>query len=569
MEDRYSGFRIELYPQSIGNVHVAKGRGACASVSKEATELGIKVLKDGGNAFDAAFTIAFALALFHPQAGNIGGGGYLLFKEKGSKTPVFINYREKSPSGVKGEFFLNDDGTVNPDYTTFGPRSVCVPGTVKAFFYLQNNYGLLRSKDILLTLSKLSEEGFPITSYEASCLNRLSSKLKVSPESNRIYVKKEGLFQKGDFMTNPNLGKTFTTLAKEGERAFYEGSISEQIERDMYENGGYLSVKDLMNYSIKMDEPVFTGLKGVKVWSVPPEGGGTLLIEILNILNRDDFYSLAPFTADFYHYFIQACKIAFIDRLYYLGDVELKSNKTFKCIFEKEYNDKVFKILSGERDMETGELIKLMNGENPEYPFVIEGLDGTNTTHFSIVDREGNAVSNSYTLNLRYGSKWSVEGAGFLLNGSMDAFSFEPGKPNYFGVLGNKPNLFAPDKRPASYMAPVIVTEGKEVKMVLGTPGGPAIPAVLAEILLLLLGFHEDPAKAIQMGRVHHQAWPDILYKEAGFLSEEILKELALKGYKIQDKSELIGDIHGIFTDKGICTAISDFRREGYALASE
>ncbi|MCK4803751.1 MAG: gamma-glutamyltransferase [Spirochaetes bacterium] len=568
MRISYDGFRVSLQKRVSAAVSIAKGKGAVSSVSKQASELGIKVLKDGGNAFDAAFAVAFSLTVFHPQAGNLGGGGYVVFKEKKTGKPRGFNYREKSPSGANREHYLNEDGSVNPDVTAFGPKSVCVPGTVKAFYTLQKNYGVLKAGDLLSHISGLANKGFKINDYQAQCLNRLAPKLAVSPESRKNYVKEDGLFQRGDRIQNLNLAKTFATLAIEGEKAFYEGSIAEQIEMDITGNGGYLTVKDLKNYSIKEVDPIFTEIKGKSVWTVPPEGGGAVLIEILDILNKEEFFRIKPFTLDFYHYLTQAFKMAAIDRYFYLGDISTKSNRTYQNIFKKKYTDILFSEIDNDRDVKTGNLLSIM------HPDEINGMaadnampGGKDTTHFSIIDTEGNAVSNSYTLNLRYGSKWSVKGAGFLLNGSIDAFAFYTGKPNYFDVIGNKPNLFDVNKRPASGMAPVIVTDGHKLEMIIGTPGGPAIPTTLAMIIMLILGNNLSPQEAIQRGRIHHQAWPDVFYKEKNMLEDEIIEKLRRKGYEIQDKNEPIGDIQGIFScDEEYC-AVSDYRREGYALS--
>lgn len=567
MKSSYDDFRLTLTHEKQDAVRVAKGKGAVASVSKQATELGIKVLKDGGNAFDAAFTVAFALAIYHPQAGNIGGGGYVIFKEQKTKIPDCINYREMSPSGAMKESYLTEKGLANPDATAFGPKSVCIPGTVKAFFTLQKSYGVLKAKDLLVYLSKLANEGCRITNYQAQCLNRLKQKLSFSPESKKIYGMKDRLFQNGDNLPNPDLAKTFLILAREGEKSFYEGKIAEQIEQDLTENGGYVTVYDLKKYTIKEVKPIFTEFKGKVIWSVPPEGGGAILIEIMNILNRDVFFRIKPFTPDFFHYLSQSFKMASIDRFFYLGDIDLKNNAAYKNIFKKKYTYRLFSYIDKEKDVKTEVLESLMHPEEKNINVYDAKLSGNETTHFSIIDNEGNAVSNSYTLNLRYGSKWSVNGAGFLLNGSIDAFSFFPGKPNYFGVIGNKPNLFAQNKRPASNMSPVLITDGSNVDLVIGTPGGPSIQSSLAMILLLIIGNNTDPPDAVQNGRIHHQAWPDILYKEIDGLPDDIIKALSRKGYTIQDKNEPIGDINGIFRSGDEYTAVSDYRREGYALS--
>ena len=567
LKTNYGDFRVHLSSKKSGAIVTAKGKGAVACVSRRAAEFGMAALKDGGNAFDAAFALAFALALYHPQAGNIGGGGYLLFKQKGSAKPTAFNYREESPEGATREAFLLPDCAPDPEVTAFGPKSACVPGTVKAFFTLQNEFGRLKAKDILLALRRRAEEGAYVTQYEAECLNRLAPKLAVSPESRRVYVKGTGPFEEGDVIQNPNLAKTFETLAIEGEKAFYRGKIAEQIERDIGGNGGFLTVEDLAEYSIKQVEPLSAEIGGKRVWTVPPEAGGSLLVEILNILDREAFFSIRPWTADFFHYIAQASKMAFIDRLDYLGDIPLETNDVYRGIFDKSRADRLFGLIDRESDRPTDELARDLRAGSTGVQK--DGPSGCETTHFSVVDAEGNAVSSSYTLNLRYGSKWSVEGAGFLLNGSMDAFSFSEGKANYFGVIGSVPNLFDRRKRPASNMAPVLVTDGSTVEMILGTPGGPTIPTTLSFVLLSIIAHGLDPREVCAAGRVHHQGWPDLLYTEKGTLSENLLSGLTKKGYTLEDKNEPIGDVHAVFRNGSEYLAVSDYRREGCALSHQ
>ena len=243
MTNDYNAFRVTMSAAAPGEVSQALGKGAVASASRQASELAIQVLQDGGNAFDAAFATAFALCVTHPQAGNLGGGGYLLFQEKGARPQVF-NYREQAPANARREDFLLADGAPDPDRTAFGPASVCVPGTVKAFFELQKRHGKLLAEDLLLAVARLAEEGAVLTRYEADCLNRLAPKLAASPEAKRIYVRSEP-FQAGDLLPNPALAQTLRLLAQEGERAFYRGRIAEQIVTDLGANGGFISAKDL------------------------------------------------------------------------------------------------------------------------------------------------------------------------------------------------------------------------------------------------------------------------------------------------------------------------------------
>ncbi|MDR3683717.1 MAG: gamma-glutamyltransferase, partial [Geothrix sp.] len=285
--NKYNDFRVTMNAGAPGQVSTALGKGAVASASRQASELAIQVLQDGGNAFDAAFATAFSLCIYQPQAGNLGGGGYLLFQEKGGRPQAF-NYREQAPRDAKREAYLLPDGSPDPDKTAFGPASVCVPGTVKAFFELQKRYGNLKAKDLLLVVARRAEEGAVLTQYEADCLNRLAPKLAASPEARRIYVRAEP-YRAGDILPNPALAQTLTVLAQEGEQAFYRGRIAEQIVADLQANGGFMTAEDLAGYALREVEPIHLDVAGRQVWTVPPEGGGALLLEILGILDRAAF----------------------------------------------------------------------------------------------------------------------------------------------------------------------------------------------------------------------------------------------------------------------------------------
>ena len=554
MTSNYNDFRVTRTAGAPGRVSMAQGKGAIASASRQASELAIQVLQDGGNAFDAAFATAFALCIYHPQAGNLGGGGYLLFQEKGAQPKVF-NYREQAPSGATRADFLLPDASPDPDKTAFGPASVCVPGTVKAFFELQKRYGRLKAKDLLLAIAQRAEAGALLTQYEADCLNRLAPKLAASPESKRIYVRAEP-FKAGDILPNPLLAKTLTLLAQEGEQAFYRGRIAEQIVADLSANGGFIAAKDLAEYTVREVDPIHVEIAGKQVWTVPPEGGGAMLLEILSILDRQAFHRWGYGSPEYYHHLVQASKMAFIDRMDYLGDIPLETCDTYQQLLTREHATRLFGCIDPSRDTPTEALAGRIREPKGS---------GKNTTHFAIIDAEGNAISNSYTMNLRYGSKWTVAGAGFLLNGSIDSFSFIEGKENYFGVIGSGPNLFAPGKRPASSMAPVLVTSGAAVELVLGTPGGPTIPTTLANILMATLVHGVEPEPLICASRLHHQGWPDALSHEPGFDRPELLATLTGMGYTLKDKHELIADVHGVFRRGDQYLAVSDYRREGKA----
>ena len=546
---------------AAGQVATARGRGAVASASGPASELAAAVLQDGGNAFDAAFVLAFALCVYHPQAGNIGGGGYLLYQERGG-APRALAYREQAPAGARREAYLLPDGTPDPDRTAFGPASVCVPGTVKAFFELHQRHGRRPAGDLLREVARRAEAGVPVTQYEADCLNRLAPRLAASPEARRIYVREQP-YQAGDLLVNAPLAWTLEELAREGEAAFYRGRIAERLVADLAANGGFVTAADLAGYQVREVRPLALDLQGRRVWTVPPEAGGAMLLEILAILDQPGFRRLPWASPDYHHHLAQACKMAFIDRLDYLGDVPLGDNATYRDLLTRDRATRWFACLDPARDTPTDQLAARMRpGARTQ-----DRDHGQDTTHFAVIDAEGNAVSNSYTMNLRYGSKWAVAGAGFLLNGSVDSFSFVEGKENYYGVLGSAPNRFAPGKRPASNMAPVLVTGPDGVEAVLGTPGGPTIPTTLAHILLATLVHGQDPAAVVAAGRLHHQGWPDTLAYEPGFGRPDLLAALEAMGYPTKDKHELIADVHGVWRQGGTCLAVSDYRREGRAVA--
>jgi len=561
LANTYNSFRVTMSGRNPGQVSTARGRGAVASASRQASELAVEVLQDGGNAFDAAFALAFSLCIYHPQAGNIGGGGYLLFQEKGAQPKVF-SYREQAPGGARREAFLLPDGSPDPDKTAFGPASVCVPGTVKAFFAMQKRYGKLKAKDLLLAIARRAEAGAVVTQYEADCLNRLAPKLAVSPEARRLYVRPVP-FQAGDLLFNAPLARTFERLAREGEASFYRGRIAEQIVGDLAANGGFVTAEDLAGYSFRELDPIGLDLDGRRVWTVPPEAGGAMLLEILSILNRPSVTRHGHGSPAYHHHLAQACKMAFIDRLDYMGDLPLADNPVYRELLTREYGENLFELIDPARDTPTEVLAGRMRAGR-----TAPGRDaGKHTTHFAVIDAEGNAVSNSYTMNLRYGSKWAVAGAGFLLNGSIDSFSFIEGQENYYGVIGNRPNLFEPGKRPASNMAPVLVTGPAGVEAVLGTPGGPTIPTTMADLLLATLVHGKRPDEVIGASRLHHQGWPDVLAHEPGFDRPELLATLAGMGYPLKDKHELIADVQGVWRAGGAYLAVSDHRREGKALA--
>jgi len=560
----YNAFRMTM-AGAHGAVSTARGQAAVASAHPQASALARDVLEDGGNAFDAAFALAFALCIYHPQAGNLGGGGYLLYQEAGAPRPGAFNFREQAPALAVREAYLQPDGTPDPDRTAFGPLSVCVPGTVKAFFELQRRHGRLAPGALLTRIARCAEEGARLTRYEAECLNRLGPRLAASPEARSIYVREEP-FGAGDLLPNANLARTLDELAREGEAAFYRGRLAERIVADLGAHGSVLSAGDLAGYAVREVAPIALEVAGSTVWTVPPEGGGAMLLEILGVLDRDAFRRLPHGSAASCHHLAQAAKLAFIDRLEYLGDVPLADNAVYGGLFEPATLAAHFARIDPSRDTPTAELRARVRAGRPG---PAAGRDpGKDTTHFAVVDAEGNAVSSSYTMNLRYGSKWAVAGAGFLLNGSMDSFAFQEGKENYFGVIGSAPNGFAPGKRPASNMAPVLVTRDGAVSMALGTPGGPTIPTTLAAVLAATLIHGVSPDRAVDAGRLHHQGWPDTLMHEPGFQPAELLQELAAMGYPVKDKQELISDVHGIFREGGGLLAVSDHRREGQALAT-
>ncbi len=498
-----------------------------------AVYVGKRILEKGGNAVDAAVAIGFTMAVTFPQAGNIGGGGFMIIKMKG-KNPIFIDYRETAPSGFKlNSFFKN--GKFIPEKSTIGYLASGVPGTVKGLYKAWKIGGSLPWKELIAPAIKLAEDGFIIRPFLAYSFIRHKKILERFPESKRIFLNNGKFYIPGDKLYQPELAHTLRLIAEKGPDGFYKGEIADKIEKDFKENGGWITKQDLENYKAIVRKPVIVDFKGYEfIMPSLPSSGGYVIAEVLNIFKN---FKIPEDDISYYNLLAESLKLAFYDRSYYMGDSDFNKIPVEIFLSEKYAKEKAKLI-------KLGKTYKIDKKDLPN-PFKFEG---TNTTHFSIIDKYGNAVSNTYTLNSLLGSGVIVKGTGIIMNNEIDDFGFGEKNMNQFGLITSKFNLAAPMKRMLSSMTPTIVLKNGNPFIVSGAAGGPKIITSTLQIILniILRGMNLD--KAVSYPRIHHQCFPDILKVESK-MSDNIVKQLKKIGYKIK-KVKYIAVANTILKDK-------------------
>ena len=456
--------------------------GMVSAQEKIAAATGAEILKAGGNAVDAAVAVGFALAVTHPQAGNIGGGGFMLVSlapnGAAAGKVTAIDYRETAPAAATRDMFLDENGEVDHDRARYSRASAGVPGTVAGLLYALEHYGTMPRAQVMVPAIKLAEEGFPVSYGLAYALEKARERLTADKSSAGYFMHPGGTpYLGGEILRQPDLARTLTAISAEGARGFYEGPVAQLIEAEMKRGGGLIAAADLKDYKPVEREPVRGAYRGYDIVSMPPpSSGGVHVIEILNILEGFDLPKHGFNTADSIHRLVEAMRRAYADRAKWLGDPAFVKVPTAGLV-SKEYAKQLRETIDLARASKSEDISA---GKPP-------GAEGDQTTHFSIVDKDGNAVSNTYTLNLGFGSGYSVAGAGFLLNNEMDDFSAKPGAPNAFGLLGGEANAIAPGKRPLSSMAPTIVLKGGTPYLITGSPGGATIITVVVQELLNVL----------------------------------------------------------------------------------
>ncbi|MCZ6527228.1 MAG: gamma-glutamyltransferase [Candidatus Dadabacteria bacterium] len=545
-----------LYSREARFHPVVAQNGMVVTESKYATQAGLRVLKEGGNAVDAAVTIGFTLAVTFPRAGNLGGGGFMLIYLADSDEVLSIDYREKAPRGARRGMFLDEEGNPDNEKSRHSILSAGVPGTVAGLALALDKYGTISLERALQPAIELAQKGFPVDQELSDSLNQVKSRMKVSTASMDIFFKQGGKpYSEGELLTQKDLAWSLKQIVKNGSEAFYTGAIAKKIDSFMKQNGGLITNHDLKNYKALIRKPVEGEYRGYKIYSMPPpSSGGVVLIEMLNILELFPLSSLGHNTAKTIHIFAEVMKYAYADRSKHLGDPDF-SPVPVTWLTSKKYAQSIKEQINMEKSTPSHEI-------SPGNPNLQEG---NNTTHFSVMDRYGNAVSNTYTLNFSYGSKITVPGTGILLNNEMDDFSAKPGTPNTYGLVGGKLNAIAPEKRMLSSMSPTIVMKDGKPFLITGSPGGSRIITTVLQIIANVIDFNMNISEATNAVRVHHQWLPDKLMVERG-LNEDTIKILKEMGYKVEIGTT-IGVAQSIIKKGDYMYGASDPRRPGGSTA--
>lgn len=516
--------------------------GLVVSTNALASDAGAAILRQGGNAVDAAVATAFALAVTHPSAGNIGGGGFMIVREPSGRTAAF-DYREKAPLKSKPDMYLDAQGKIVRRLTDEGYLAPGVPGTVRGLELAHKRYGKLPWKDVVLPAVRLAGEGFLLTRSLANGLNRqLSGVMGRYPSSVEAYGKPGGgRWAEGDRIVLKDLAKTLDAIAGGGADAFYKGWIADRIAEDMKANGGLITKEDLAAYQAKVRKPVTGRYRDYDLICMPPpSSGGVGLIEMLNILEIFDLRSKGRFAPETLHLMIEAMRRAYLDRARFLGDPDFVRVPVAK-LTSKKYARELAATISPARASSSVELGKdIITLSLP--------AESDETTHFSVYDKDGMAVANTFTLEGGYGSRVVVKGAGFLLNNEMGDFNKKPGETNLSGDIGTKANLITPRKRMLSSMTPVIVTRGDKVVLITGSPGGRTIINTVLSVVLGVLEFGMNGRQAVDSARMHHQWLPDETTLEDGAVIPAVLAKLKEMGHNVRMQGGQ-GDAHSILID--------------------
>lgn len=525
-------------------------QGLVVSVSEPASLAGLESLKKGGTAVDAAVTTAFALAVTWPEAGNIGGGGFMMVYGGSAQSPVCIEYRETAPQSASETMFA---GQTNER----GHRVVGVPGTVRGMALAHARYGRLPWKDVVMPAVQLAQEGFVINARLAEGLNRLLEDTADFAELRRVFSAPQGgKWSAGDRLIQPDLAKTLRAIAEGGPEVFYRGPVADALVAEMQSGGGLITKEDLARYEARMRAPIRGTYRGYEIYGPPPpSSGGICLVEMLNLLEPLNLRQRDRWSAETLHFTIEAMKRAYCDRARYLGDPEFTAIP--QQLITKEYA-KATPVRINPTKATPSETLA------PELPIVGES---DSTTHFSVIDSSGMAVSNTYTLEHSYGSRVVVRGAGFLLNNEMTDFNRQPGRTDRSGTIGTKPNLIAPGKRMLSSQTPTIVVRDRKVVLVVGSPGGRTIINTVLCTLLNVLEFEMDLRAAVDAPRLHHQWLPDKVQLEPGLINDhaEALEKLRAMGHQVSTTGRRQGDVHAIQVRDGVYYGAADQRLSGYA----
>ncbi len=529
--------------------------GMVAAQNAIAAEVGADILAGGGNAVDAAVAVGFALAVTLPRAGNIGGGGFMLVYDADHDRSVAIDYREMAPVGATRDMFLDADGNVDQNLSRFSHLSVGVPGTVAGLWLAHERFGRLPWRRLLEPAIRLAHDGFPVNHDLAGLLAFRQERL-CRQAAACAYLYKQGgePYRAGELLVQTDLAETLELIAEDGPDAFYRGRIAEQIVSEMQRGGGLIDAESLAAYRAVLREPVVGSYRGVDIVTMPPpSSGGVHLVQMLNVLERFDVAAMGAGSADALHLLAEAARLAFADRSKHLGDPDY-FDVPVDWLVGKEYGA----MLAGRIDMGRA------TPSAEVAPGVAPRAESEDTTHYSVIDADGNVVSNTYTLNFSFGSGIAVAGAGFFLNNEMDDFVAKPGVPNAFGLLGGEANAIETGKRPLSSMTPTIVFRGGEPWFATGSPGGSRIITTVLQMIVNVIDHDMNIAEASAAPRMHHQWHPDRLQLEDGF-SPDTIRILETRGHEIASSQFSMGSLQTVSLRDGVFRGASDPRRPNAA----
>ncbi|HKW74926.1 MAG TPA: gamma-glutamyltransferase [Terriglobales bacterium] len=546
---------------------VHANKAIVASVHPEASRVGAEIMRRGGNAVDAAVATGFALAVVHPEAGNIGGGGFMLVRMASGEVH-FLDYREKAPKAATRDMYLDAQGNVIPNASLVGYRAIGVPGSVAGLVYAEKHWGTLPLSAVMEPAIRLARDGVRLTYDEAQSMHE--KELAQFAESKHIFQRDGNYYQPGDLFRQPELARTLERIAANPDD-FYQGAMARELAQEIQRGGGLITAEDLASYEVKERQPIQGTYRGYQILSAPPpSSGGITLVESLNILEGYDLGKLGSRSADSMHLTVEAFRRAFYDRAEFLGDPDFNQLPVAQLI-DKKYaaawresidpmhasDSKALRRPAGFGDLD--------RRAKAQAAFV--GSESHNTTHYSVVDPQGNAVAVTTTLNESFGSAVTAGKLGFLLNDEMDDFTSKPGVPNTYGLIQSAANSIAPGKRPLSAMAPTIVTKDGKLFLVLGSPGGPRIITTVANIVMGVVDYGLDIEQAVNAPRFHHQWEPDQIDVEDVGISPDTLKLLEARGHKIKQENYWSdGECIAVDPRTGELLGASDGRNGGKAV---
>jgi gamma-glutamyltranspeptidase/glutathione hydrolase len=520
------------------------------SGESNATEIGVAVLNNGGNAMDAAVAMGFALGVTHSGMCGLGGGGYILTRMADGRT-AFFDFRERAPGKASRDMFLGPDGKLSPDSVT-GWRAAAVPGNVRGFELAHRKFGTRPWAELLQPSIRLASHGHPLSWLRAQEF-RDGGNLAADRESRRVFQRGGKFYEPGDPLVQPELARTLERIARSGAQEFYEGETARRLADEMATHGGLISLADLKSYTVAEPRPLTGHYRGYELITASgTSSGGIGLLQMLGVLENSGYEKSGAASARSIHFMAEAMRRYFADRSQYIGDPDFVKVPV-DALLDRQYIAKLRQSIDPDRAAPSARV----------RPGSFSTREGGDTTHFAVVDASGNAVAVTFTLNSRYGSGVTVPGLGFLLNNNMDNFAADPGRTNQYGLVQGEANAIQPGKRPVSSMTPTIVLREGKLFMVVGTPGGPTILNSVLQAFVNVVDYGMGAQDAVNAPRFHHQWYPDTLYVEPGF-SPDTLRLLETRGHRIELKPSN-NDLNMILIDGGWLQGAVDPRREGKA----